>query len=246
MDFAMLPPEINSARMYAGPGSGPMLAAAAAWDALAAELYSAASSYASVVSGLTSGRWLGPSSASMAAAAAPYAGWLSATAGQAERAASQAKAAAAAYEAAFVATVPPPVIAANRALLMALVATNFLGQNTPAIAATQAHYAEMWAQDAAAMYGYAGESAHATTLTPFTPPAPTTNPGGLAGQAAAVAQASGTSAATNTQAVLSQLPPRSRRHYRGWHRRCSPRRRSRRPRPDSPESCRAWAQPLWA
>jgi PPE-repeat protein len=204
MDFAILPPEINSAQIYAGPGSGPMLAAGAAWDALAAELYSAASSYGSVVSGLTSAGWLGPSSVSMAAAATPYVGWLSATAGQAEQAASQAKAAAAAYEAAFVATVPPPVIAANRSLLMVLVATNFLGQNTPAIAATQAHYAEMWAQDAAAMYDYAGASAHATTLTPFTPPAPTTNPGGLAGQAAAVAQASGTSAA-NTQAVLSQL-----------------------------------------
>lgn len=38
MDFGVLPPEINSGRMYAGPGSGPMMAAAAAWDSLAAEL----------------------------------------------------------------------------------------------------------------------------------------------------------------------------------------------------------------
>jgi PPE-repeat protein len=205
MDFAILPPEINSGRMYAGPGSGPMLAAAAAWDGLAAELYSAATSYQSVVSGLTAGPWLGPSSASMAAAAAHYVAWMSTTAAQAEQTAAQAKAAAAAYEAAFAATVPPPVIAANRSLLMALTATNVLGQNTPAIAATETQYAEMWAQDAAAMYGYAGSSASATTLTPFTPPAPTTNPGGLAGQAAAVAQATGTSAATNTQTVLSQL-----------------------------------------
>jgi PPE-repeat protein len=90
------------------------------------------------------------------------------------------------------------VIAANRSLLMALIATNVLGQNTPAIAATETQYAEMWAQDAATMYGYAGSSASATTLTPFTPPAPTTNPGGLAGQA-------GTSAATNTQTALSHL-----------------------------------------
>ena len=205
MDFAMLPPEINSGRMYAGPGSGPMLAAAAAWDGLAAELYSAATSYQSVISGLTAGPWLGPASASMAAAAAAYVAWMSATAAQAEQTAAQAKAAAAAYETAFAATVPPPVIAANRTLLLVLIATNVLGQNTPAIAATQAQYAEMWAQDAAAMYGYAGSSASATTLTPFTPPAPTTNPGGLAGQAAAVAQATGTSAATNTQTVLSQL-----------------------------------------
>ena len=198
MDFAMLPPEINSGRMYAGPGSGPMLAAAAAWDGLAAELYSAATSYQSVISGLTAGPWLGPSSASMAAAAARYVAWMSAIAAQAEQTAAQAKAAAAAYEAAFAATVPPPVIAANRSLLMALIATNVLGQNTPAIAATETQYGEMWAQDAATMYGYAGSSAAATTLTPFTPPAPTTNPGGPAGQA-------GTSAATNTQTVLSHL-----------------------------------------
>jgi PPE-repeat protein len=72
MDFGALPPEVNSARMYAGPGSGPMLAAASAWHGLAAELGSAASAYATVVSGLAGGPWLGPGSASMAAAAGPY------------------------------------------------------------------------------------------------------------------------------------------------------------------------------
>ena len=102
----------------------------------------------------------------MTAAAGSYVEWLSATAAQAEQTAAQARAAAAAYEAAFALTVPPPVIAANRSLLAALVATNFLGQNTPAIAATEAQYAEMWAQDAVAMYGYAGSSASATALTP--------------------------------------------------------------------------------
>ena len=205
MDFATLPPEINSGRMYAGPGSGPMLAAAAAWDGLATELQSAAAFYMSVISGLTAGPWLGPASASMAAAAGLYVAWMSTTAAQAEQAATQAKAAAAAYEVAFAATVPPQVIAANRALLMALVATNLFGQNTPAIAATEAQYAEMWAQDAAAMYGYAGASASATTLTPYTPPPQSANPGGLGGQAAALAQATATSAATNTQALVSQL-----------------------------------------
>ena len=131
MDFALLPPEVNSARMYAGPGSGPMLAAAAAWNALAAELQSTASSYQSAIAGLIAGSWLGPSATTMAAAAAPYVAWMRATATQAEQTASQATAAAAAYEAAFAETVPPPVVAANRSLLTALVATNLFGQNTP-------------------------------------------------------------------------------------------------------------------
>ena len=206
MDFAMLPPEINSGRMYAGPGSGPMVAAAAGWDELATDLYSTATSYQSVISGLTAGPWLGPSAASMAAAAAAYVAWMRATAALAEQTAAQAKAAAAAYETAFAATVPPPAIAANRSLLMALIATNVLGQNTAAIAATETQYAEMWAQDAAAMYRYAGSSAFATMLTPFNPPPPTTNPGGLAGQAAAVVQATSTSSVpTALQALASPL-----------------------------------------
>src|SRR5271156_3884154 len=96
MDFAMLPPEVNSARMYAGVGSGPMLAAGEAWNRLAAELRAVANSYHSVVSGLISGPWMGPSSASMAAAATSYAAWLNSTAAQAEETATQANAAAAA------------------------------------------------------------------------------------------------------------------------------------------------------
>src|SRR5271163_2324664 len=202
MDFTLLPPEINSARMYVGPGSGPMLAAAAAWATLAADLNSTAGSYQSVIAGLTAGPWLGPSSASMAAAAAPYVAWTRSTALQAEQAADQAKAAATAYETAFAETVPPPVVSANRSLLMALVATNIFGQNTPLIATTETQYAEMWAQDAAAMYGYAGSAASATTLAPFTSPASSTNADGEAAQGAAASQAVGTG---NVQNALSSL-----------------------------------------
>ena len=203
MDFGLLPPEINSGRMYAGPGSGPMLAVAAGWDDLAAELHSTAASYSSVISALTAG-WQGPSSTTMAASAAPYTAWMSATAAQAEQTATQARSAAAAYETAFAATVPPPVIVANRALLMSLIATNLFGQNTAAIAATEAQYAEMWAQDATAMYGYAVSASTASQLTPFRSPPQTTNPAGTAGQSAAVAHATATSAGTNAQPV-SQL-----------------------------------------
>jgi PPE-repeat protein len=204
MDFGIYPPEINSGRMYAGPGSGPMLAAAQAWGGLADEMYTAATAYQSVVSELTSGSWSGPSSTAMAAAASSYVTWLSSTAAQAEQTAAQAAAAATAYEGAFASTVPPPEIAANRSLLMALLATNFFGQNTPAIAATEAQYAEMWAQDAAAMYVYAGSSAAASALTPFRSPDQNTDPGSSADQAAAVSQASGTSAG-NAQSTVSTV-----------------------------------------
>jgi PPE-repeat protein len=201
MDFAALPPEVNSGLMYTGPGSAPMIAAAASWDNLALEMYSAASDYGSVITNLTSGPWRGTASVSMASAAAPYVSWMSSTAAQAEQAASQAKAAASAYEAAFGLTVPPPVIVANRTLLASLISTNLLGQNTPAIAATEAHYAEMWAQDAAAMYGYAGSSSAASTLTPFAEPPATTTTTVAAAQATTVAAATG----TGTQSTLSQL-----------------------------------------
>jgi PPE-repeat protein len=202
MDFATLPPEINSARMYAGPGPGSMLAAASAWDALAAELQSTAASYRTAISELTGGPWLGASSAEMTAATTPYLDWMTTAAAQAEQTATQARAAAAAYETAFTMTVPPVVIAANRSLLMTLIATNVLGQNTAAIAATEVHYAEMWAQDATAMYGYAGSAATASTLTPFAPPPPTTNPAGGIQQAAATAQ----SVVSNGSRVLTMIP----------------------------------------
>lgn len=187
MDFGSYPPEVNSTRMFTGPGSGPLLAAAEAWAALAAGLNSAANSYQAVVSGLTAGPWLGPASESMSAAAAPFVTWLRVTAAQAEETSAQVKAVAIAYQTAFSATVPPPAVAANRSQLMALIATDVFGINSQAIAATEAQYAEMWAQDAAAMYGYAASSAAATALTPFNPPPQTTDPGGLAGQAAAEA-----------------------------------------------------------
>jgi PPE-repeat protein len=192
MDFGALPPEINSGRLYAGPGSDSMLAAAEAWDGVAAQLRSTAASYSSAISGLTA-VWQGPSSNAMAAAAAPYAGWMGHTAAQAEQTAAQARAAAAAYETAFAATVPPPVIAANRSELTSLLTTNIFGQNTAAIAATEAQYADMWAQDAAAMYSYAGQSAAATRVAPFTSPPQTTNPVGLAAQSTTATQAAGTS-----------------------------------------------------
>jgi PPE-repeat protein len=202
-DFGALPPEINSGKIYSGPGSAPLLAAATAWDALASELQTTAASYASTIGELTTS-WQGPSSTAASNAAAPYTAWLSGTAAQAEQTASQAQAAAGAYEAAFAASIPPPVIAANRAALALLVATNFLGQNTPAIAANEATYGEFWAQDAVAMYGYAGAATTASQLTPFTAAPATTNDTGQATQSASTAQSAAAST-TSLEAFLTQL-----------------------------------------
>lgn len=186
LNFGALPPEVNSAKMYAGPGSGSMLAAAAAWNALAAEMRSAATDYEAIVKSLVSEGWLGPSSAKMAAAVQPYLEWLNTTAVQAEQAGAQANAAAAAYEAAFAAMVPPPVIAANRTLQANLVASNILGQNTGAIAAADAQYGEMWAQDASAMTGYSTASRAASRMTTFSEPQSDTTTDGTALQTDAV------------------------------------------------------------
>ncbi len=98
------------------------------------------------------------------------------------------------------------MVEANRALLTALVATNFFGQNTPAIAATEALYAEMWAQDATAMYGYAGSALPAAAaLTPFNTPPQTTNPSGQSAQHAAAAQTVGTTTAGKTQTLAQAM-----------------------------------------
>ena len=205
VDFGALPPEINSARMYMGPGSSSFQAAASAWNGLAAELQSAAQGYETTITQLAGDEWNGPASAAMASAAQPYVTWMQETSAQAEQAATQAQAAAAAYDQAFAATVPPPAVAANRAATAAYTQANVFGQYTPTIAQLEAQYGEMWAQDSTAMYGYAGQSAAATQVTPFASPAATTNPAGTATQAAAVSSATGTSAATSSQTLLQQL-----------------------------------------
>ncbi|MDP7738400.1 PPE family protein [Mycobacterium paragordonae] len=195
VDYGLLPPEINSGRTYAGPGAGPLLAAAAA-------------GHRSVITELTNGPWLGPASASLLASVTPFIAWLDSSAVESAQAASQAYAASAAFETAFAASIPPPVIAANRALLAALVATNFLGQNTPAIAATEALYLEFWAQDAAAMYNYAGSSAAATQLNEMPQPAEAVDPLSVVDQGISAFKGAGQAVQAELNSVGAQLMPR--------------------------------------
>jgi PPE-repeat protein len=209
IDYAVLPPEINSGRLYTGPGSTPLMTAASAWRGLAAEISSALTSCETTITQLVDEAWMGPASASMTAATKPYLAWMADTATKAEEAASPATAAAAACEAAHAATPPPALIAANRAQQKQLVATNVVGQNSAAIMASDAQYFQMWAQATDVMYSYAASSAVATAVTPFSEPTQTTNPDGAVNQAAAVTQATGNTAANNNaQAAqaISSLP----------------------------------------
>ena len=204
-DFAAQPPELISAKIYSGPGAESLTAAAAAWDALGGELQSTATQFQSTISSLVGGDWTGPSAEAAAAAAAPYVAWLGTTAGQAEQTAGQAKAAASAYETALAATVPPAEILANRTQLLQLVPANIFGQYNSAIAALEAEYAQFWAQDVAAITGYAGSSQAATTgLGSFTEAPQTTNNNGTAAQAASTAQAAAADPLDPT-GILAQL-----------------------------------------
>ena len=175
-DAAVLPPEIISGELYAGPGASSMIAAAEAWRQVAAETETAAAEYDAVLRTLAEA-WQGPTVAAMLAAADPYARWLHATANQANDIAAQARAAAAAFQAALGAVVPPALIAENRAELLQLVTSNVFGQNSAAIAATEAVYGQMWAADASAMNQYQVSSRAATAaIVPFQPPPATTKP----------------------------------------------------------------------
>lgn len=170
--FLALPPEDHSVRMVTGVGSESLFTAAAAWDSLAADLELSAASFKSVIEGLSaSGSWLGPVSAAMAAVAGRYVDWLMTTAACAEQLAVDARTGAEVFEAARAATVHPAVVAANRELLMSLVVTNVLSQNSPAIAATDAEYGQMWAQNVAAMMRYETEvDSLEAVVRPFSPP----------------------------------------------------------------------------
>ncbi|WP_406816360.1 PPE family protein [Mycobacterium sp. M23085] len=173
MDFATLPPEVNSGLMFSGPGAASMMQAAAAWETLAARLFSAAADYRAVTAKLGAGEQV-PAPNARTEAVARYVDWLDAAGDRSEHAATQLKAAVGAYQSAFTAMVPPPEIAANCTRRMSLVSTNCLGQLSASIADADAEYDAMWVRNVAAMYGYAVAAAAAVTIAPF--PAPPGNP----------------------------------------------------------------------
>lgn len=169
MDFGTLPPEISSALIHSGPGAGSLIEASAAWERLGIEMEESLPNYSTVLSTMTE-TWQGPSSAAMMQAVEPYLVWLRTTARQCEQLGSAMQAVAAAFELACRTVVFPAQVTANRTRLAQLIATNWLGTNSVAIAETDAQYEAMWVNNSAAMYRYAATSAQATRLPQFMSP----------------------------------------------------------------------------
>lgn len=166
------PPEVHSTLLSSGPGPGPLLASAEAWNSLSAEYTSAAEELTAVIDGAQAGAWQGPSAEQYVGAHGPYVAWLAQAAADSSMMAAQQETAATAYTAALAAMPTLPELATNHATHAALLATNFFGINSIPIAVNEADYARMWVQAATTMTSYQAVSTAAVAAAPRTTAAP--------------------------------------------------------------------------
>jgi PPE-repeat protein len=177
-----IPPEINAFRltmMGAGPAAHVPVVAAYT-DAMATHMEQAAQQ--AVTTAATAPSFVGSGGGGMVSAASPMSAWLGTAGAHAGAAAATVQGAIAGYSTAVASTIPHPVVIENRLREAALVASNILGQNTPAIAEAEAEYGEFWTQNASAMMGYLATTTAAVDAlsVPLPPLTDMTSPVGAA------------------------------------------------------------------
>ncbi len=202
--WSAFPPEVNAGQLMLGDQGASIEAAAIAYDVLAAALMAEAAQMAATTGSAAADGFIGAGGTAMMATAVPYIAALQTLAAWVEQSAASAAAILQAYVTAKAAMIQVPVCETNRVSQAGFVATNIIGQNTPAIIALDMEYFDFfWPLNASNMGGYEGiVTTVITTLGIPPPPAPmTANPAGMAAQAGAIGEAAATG---GVNAAMSQ------------------------------------------